>query len=366
MKLTQRILNSLPAGRHTDDQCKSLHLFVTRTGGRSWIQRLNVNGKRVDRGLGSAEFVSLKEARETASRNRHVARRGGDPFTAKVEAPTFAAAAAAFTATLGALSPTTAKTYASTINILRRLHDRPIADITRAEVIAVLKAVDSVSSRSKALKIAKRIFDVATINEWRTDNPADNGGIAKIVGIHAERPSHHASAAPADCPRIYRAAAAVGSAAGDALALILCTATRLSEATGAAWDEIDLDAKVWTIPAARMKAKREHRIPLSDAAVSILERRVGRHEALVFGTPTGRTPSQHMVSKVAKAAGADTVHGLRGSFRTWVAANGLDREAAEHALAHVVGNSTERCYQHDDLLDRRAELMNAWAAYLAG
>ncbi len=370
MKLTQKAIAKLPAGRYTDHQVKSLQLLVTRTGGRSWVQRLTVNGRRLDRGLGGAEFTPLAEAREIAARNRMIARRGGDPFGARdaertaATAPTFGAAAANFMDSLTGKSANTLKTYRSVLNNLSRLTDRPVAAITRAEVIDVLKGINSQSARGKAIKIVRRVLDRAVVLEWAPSNVADNGGLAAAVGVEAAAPSHHDAAPAADCPAIFKGLTAAGTAAADALAFIVLTAARLTEATEAAWSEFDLDAGVWTVPADRMKANREHRVPLSPAAVAILERRRGQHDGLVFADRAGKVPSQNAVGKLAKP---HTTHGFRSSFTDWAAdVAGAPAEVAQAALAHVTanGNSTARCYARTDHLDRRRELMTAWADHL--
>ena len=370
MKLTQKAIAKLPAGRYTDTQVKSLTLLVTRTGGRSWVQRLTVHGRRLDRGLGGAEFVPLAEARETAASNRMIARRGGDPFGARdakrtaATAPTFGAAAASLMDTLTGKAAGTLKTYRSVLNNLSRLTDRPVAAITRGEVIDTLKAIASPSARGKAIKIVRRVLDRAVVLEWAPSNVADNGGLAAAVGVTAAAPSHHPAAPAADYPAIFKGLTA-GTAAADAFAFIMLTVVRLSEATGAEWSEFDLDAATWTIPADRMKAKRDHRVPLAPAAVAILRRRAGHHDGLVFADRSGKVPSQNAVGKLAKPY---TTHGARSTFTDWAAdVAGAPGEVAQAALAHVTanGNSTARCYARTDHLERRRELMTAWAEYLA-
>ena len=371
MKLTQKAIAKLPAGRYTDTQVKSLTLLVTRTGGRSWVQRLTVHGRRLDRGLGGAEFVPLAEARETAASNRMIARRGGDPFGSRdakrtaATAPTFGAAAERLMDTLSGKAANTIKTYRSVLNSLSRLTDRPVAQITRAEVIDALKGIASPSARGKAIKIVRRVLDRAVVLEWAPSNVADNGGLAAAVGVTAAAPSHHAAAPHADCSAIFGRLTAAGTAAADALAFIMLTAARLTEATGAEWSEFDLDASVWTVPADRMKAGRVHRVPLSAATVAILARRRGQHERFVFGDRAGRVPTQNAV---AKLAAPHTTHGMRSSFTDWAAdVAGAPGEVAQAALAHVTanGNSTARCYARTDHLEKRRDLMNAWGAHLA-
>ena len=368
-KHTARDIPKLTKGIHCFDP--TLYLRVQATGARSWIQRITVNGRQVDRGLGGWPLVRLEEARLIALSNRRAARAGRDPFGSRdakrtaATAPTFGAAASSLMDTLTGKAATTIKTYRSVLNNLSRLTDRPVASITRAEVIDALKGIASPSARGKAIKIVRRVLDRAVVLEWAPSNVADNGGLAAAVGVTAAAPSHHAAAPHADCPAIFGRLTATGTAAADALAFIMLTAARLTEATGAEWSEFDLDARLWTVPADRMKAGRVHRVPLSDATVAILERRRGQHGGLVFADRRGAVPSQNAVGKLAAPA---TTHGMRSSFTDWAAdVAGAPGEVAQAALAHVTanGNSTARCYARTDHLDRRRELMTAWAAYLA-
>ena len=365
---TARDIPRLGKGIHCFDP--TLYLRVQSTGTRSWIQRITINGRQVDRGLGGADLVSLADARLTALSNRRAARAGRDPFADRdaariaATAPTFGDAAERLMDTLSGKAATTIKTYRSVLNNLSRLTDRPVASITRAEVIGALKGIASPSARGKAIKIVRRVLDRAVVLEWAPGNVADNGGLAAAVDVTAGAPAHHAAALHAECPAIFGRLTAAGTAAADALAFIMLTAARLTEATGAEWTEFDLDAALWTVPADRMKANRPHRVPLSDAAVAILRRR--QHAgALVFADRRGAVPSQNAVGKLAAP---HTTHGMRSSFTDWAAdVAGAPGEVAQAALAHVTanGNSTARCYARTDHLERRRELMTAWAAYLA-
>ena len=373
---TARDIPRLGKGIHCFDP--TLYLRVQGTGARSWIQRITINGKQVDRGLGGADLVSLGDARLAALSNRRAARAGRDPFAARdaartaVSAPTFGDAAERLMDTLSGKAATTIKTYRSVLNNLSRLTDRPVASITRAEVIGALKGIASPSARGKAIKIVRRVLDRAVVLEWAPGNVADNGGLAAAVDVTAAAPSHHAAAPHVECPAIFGRLTAAGTAAADALAFIMLTAARLTEATGAAWTEFDLDAATWTVPADRMKAGRPHRVPLSDAALAVLERARALDDGsgLVFPSPlrAGHPLSDMSLTKLLRDRGlADraTVHGFRSAFRDWCADAGTPREVAEAALAHAVGG-VEGAYFRSDLLERRRALMDAWAAFLKG
>ncbi|WP_292900116.1 tyrosine-type recombinase/integrase [Nitratireductor sp.] len=163
----------------------------------------------------------------------------------------------------------------------------------------------------------------------------------------------------------------VGGVAARALEFTILTAARSGETRGASWREIDLKAKIWTIPGSRMKSGREHRVPLCNYALQILEAMGDRAiDDLVFaGAKQGRPLSDMSLAKALKSGGGGdfTVHGFRSSFRDWVSkATNFQREVAEAALAHAVGDSVERAYRRGDALEKRRQLMDAWAAYVTG
>ena len=152
-----------------------------------------------------------------------------------------------------------------------------------------------------------------------------------------------------------------------AFEFVVLTASRIGEVLGARWSEIDLDARIWTIPASRMKAEREHRVPLSDRAIEILRETGDKRTGLVFGSPWDRAKplDQKTLRTMLKQAGVDsTLHGFRSSFRDWCGDTGKEREIAEMALAHTVRNAVEAAYARSDLFDRRVTLMQQWADYV--
>ena len=355
-----REIPKLPKGIYTFDP--TLYLRVQATGARSWIQRIHVDGKQVDRGLGGWPLVTLEEARLTALANRRAVRAGRNPFVGaddtRTAGRTFGAAWDSLMATLAGKSAGTLKSYASVGNNLATLRNRPVASLSRGEVIHALKSIASVHSRGKAVKLIRRVLDHAVVLEWAPSNVADNGGLAAAVGVEAQAPSHHRAAPAAEAPGIFHRLTAAGSAAADCLAFVFLTAARMNEAAGAQWSEIDLSTATWTVPATRMKAGRDHRVALSPAAVAILERRRGQHDTNVFGA---RVPNQTALARLAKPY---TTHGARATFATWAADNGFDHVLIEAAQAHVTGNSVSRCYQRSDLLDRRRPMMDAWGRFL--
>ena len=361
------------------DGC-GLMLVVKPTGGKSWIQRLVVRGRRRDIGLGSLDRVSLAQARRKAFENRNVARDGGDPTKqADVRtAPTFAEAAEAVIAMHAENwrdgGKTEARWRATLANYaFPRLGRRLVSDITTADVLAVLTHDGFWSTkRETARKVRQRI---STIMDWaaaeghRTDNPCH--ALKAALPKTGTRTQHRRALpydAVSDAVICVRASAAFPTTK-LAFELLVLTATRSGEVRQARVEEFDMDSKVWTIPADRTKTGRPHRVPLSDAALDVLleARQYADGSRLVFPSARGLVMSDMTLSKLIKELGIEAVpHGFRSSFRMWAAERtNIPREVAEFALGHVVGDEAERAYQRSDLFDRRRGLMESWAAYLA-
>ena len=356
-----------------------LLLVVKPTGGKSWIQRVVIRGRRRDIGLGSLDRVSLAQARRKAFENRNEARDGGDP-TRQDEVctvPTFVEAAEAVIAMHAENwrdGGKTAARWRATLDtyVFPRLGRRLVSDITTADVLAVLTHGGFWSTkRETARKVRQRI---STIMDWaaaeghRTDNPCQ---ALKAALPKAGTRTQHQRALSYDA--VSAALAAVRASAAYpttkfAFALLVLTATRSGEVRQARVDEFDLDAKVWTIPADRAKTGRSHRVPLSPAALAVLDeaRQYADGSGLVFPSARGKVMSDMTMSKLIKELGIEAVpHGFRSSFRMWAAERtSTPREVAEFALGHVVGDEAERAYQRSDLFDKRTELMSAWARYL--
>lgn len=359
----------------------TLFLRVARGGSKSWIQRLAIDGKRRDIGLGGWPLTTLSEAREAAFENRRLARRGGDPLAAKRRAkvPTLRAAAEA---TFSANRPRwrNAKVAANWLqqmekHVFPRIGDRPVDQIGRDEVLSILTPLWTAKPEI-ARKLRQRIR--ATLR-WAE---AHGHVLTNVAGesIDGALPTQPAVKAHFRALPYREVAAALDTveASGASLSSKLCfrflilTAARSGEARGAAWDEIDLEAKEWRIPAERMKAGQPHRVPLSDAAMEVLEkaRLLSGGEGLIFPSPRspGRPLSDMSLTKVLRTTGLAekaVVHGFRSSFRDWCAETGKPREIAVAALAHTVGG-VEGAYFRSDLFKRRRRLMVDWAAYLTG
>ena len=361
-------------GKHYD--LNGLILKVEPTGARRWVQRIVIHGHRRDIGLGAYPLVTLAEARQQAFDNRKLARSGGDPLALKRtgSVPTFAESAEAV---IKVHEPTwrdgarSADVWRSSLRdyAMHRLGRVPVSDVSTADVMAVLLPIWN-EKRETARRVRQRIGTVmkwAVAQGYRHDNPAGDAigaALPKSNGIqkHFRALPHADVAAALATVRASRAAVTTRLA----FEFLVLTAARSGEVRRATWDEVDLAAAVWTVPAERMKAQREHRVPLCARAVEILNEARGFADGsgLLFQSVKGRVISDNTLSKLLREQGVAAVpHGFRSSFRDWCSDTGQPREVAEAALAHVV-RGVEGAYARSDLFDRRRALMDAWAAYV--
>lgn len=372
-------------GLYGDGDTLFLKVTVSRARksiARYWIQRVTIRGRRCDIGLGPWPLVSLQDARDAAIDNRRAIRAGGDPLAERVRSrrvPTFREAAeAVITANRDRWRG--GKTEANWTGQMTRyafpiMGDLPVDRITQADVLACLKPIWSKKAET-ARKLRMRIRQVlqwAEAHGHVTRNVAGDAIGGALPAMPAKNKNRRA------LPYAETGAALAAVAEGGASeAVKLCfrfavlTACRSGEARGATWAEIDLDRREWRIPADRMKAEAEHRIPLSDAAVAVLEsaRELADGSALVFPSPhrAGKPLSDMALTQLLRKTGlADraTVHGFRTSFRTWAAEQtNAPHAVMELSLAHQVGSAVERAYARSDLLEKRRGLMQQWANYL--
>ncbi|MCY4598597.1 MAG: integrase arm-type DNA-binding domain-containing protein [Acidobacteria bacterium] len=357
-----------------------LYLLVQPTGARRWIQRLVVRRRRRELGLGGFPLVSLKEAREKAFSNRKVAREGGDPLTEKRRAqslPTFAEAAKRVWRdnSPGWRHPGHAHDWISSLtrHVLPYIGDKPVSNVSSADILDTLRRIWH-SRPETARRIRQRISSVmewSVAMEYRADNPCDRLG--PVLGPQQDLVQHMRALPHAEVAGAIRGM--WGSGATDAVKLafefLVLTAARSGEVRGARWAEINKSARRWTIPAKRMKSRREHRVPLCRRAMEILDaaRELGDGRSpLVFPSQGGKPISITRLPRMLHNLNVDAVpHGFRSSFRDWAAEEtSHPREVVEAALAHVVGNQTEAAYARSDLFERRRRLMDEWAAYLGG
>ena len=373
--------NVQEAGRYADGN--GLYLLVVPSGARRWIQRLVVRGRARKLGLGSFNTVSLAEARELALANRKLVREGGDPRSAgrhrTAGVPTFEEAAYKVLAIHKGGWRKGGKTASQWESSLRdhafpELGGKTVDRVTTADMMAVLLPLWT-SKYVTARKVLHRISAVmkwAMAQGYRTDNPAGDALLAALP--RRPRPVRHRRAlSHGDVGEALAKVRGAKTWEGIRLAFefLVLTATRSAEVRLATWREVDLVSMVWTIPEERMKAKREHRIPLSKRAVEVLRaaeqlRPSPQPHELVFTSVRGMRIDASVVSKMITRLGIDAVpHGFRSSFRDW-ASERTDhpREVVEAALAHTVRDQTEAAYARSDLFERRRHLMDDWADYL--
>ncbi|WP_137154850.1 site-specific integrase [Rhizobium sp. FKL33] len=387
-KLTDSKIKSISKpGVHGDGD--GLYLRVQSSGSRSWIFVWRRYGIRREIGLGpygaGAGHVSLAAARTKAQECRQIIGAGGDPKTelserkAAVKLASFGQIADEY---IAAMQPKwkSDKTLAKWERFAK-IHTKdirkvPVEAVSTEDVLKVIRPMwaDKPETAGNIRECVKLVLDHAKARGLRSgDNPAEwKGHLDQILPPPKKLVrGHHAAMPFSEVASFFKKLGAVGGVGARALEFTILTAARSGEARGATWAEIDLMAKVWTIPAARMKAGREHRVPLSARAVAILEdMRTRQINDLVFPGTKGNAPLSDMtLSKALKAAegGKYTVHGFRSAFRDWVAeSTSFQREVAEAALAHAVGDSVERAYRRGDALEKRRKLMDTWAAYVVG
>jgi integrase len=366
-------------GRYADGN--GLYLLVEPSGSKRWVLRTIVQGRRRDIGLGSLRLVSLAEARQQAADLRRSARSGGDPLAerrqSKIKMPSFEEAARTVHRDRGA-SWKNQKHAAQWLSTLEQ-HVFPAFGSRRIDTIEtpdILRALSEIwlKKPETARRVRQRIgtvFDWAKATGFRTgENPID--GVSKGLPKQVDRDNHFAAIPYSEIPEfmtlLHKSPAAEGTKL--ALELLILTATRTNEVLGANWTEMDLDGGIWVIAKTRMKAGREHRVPLSKRAVVILRQAKNLAGAgkLVF---PGRSPDKLMSNMVflmlVRRLEFDfTVHGFRSAFRDWASERtNFSREVCEMALAHTIKNKAEAAYSRSDLLDKRRELMETWAKYVS-
>jgi len=354
-----------------------LFLRIEPTGSRRWVQRVSVAGRQREIGLGSADLVTLAEARELAMSNKKLARAGGNPLAAKQERVAIPSLIEAIDKVIELNAPTWtnakhAAQFKSTLTnyVTPKLGKRPVSDIQAADVLSVLQPI-WVDKNETARRIKQRIGTVmkwAIAQGYRSDDPTI--ALNQVLPKPNRKPKHRASLPytnVADCLNIIKNSDAMLSTK-LAIELLVLTATRSGEVRLANWSEVNLDAKTWTIPAERMKMKEVHIIPLSDRALDVLQQaKALSGDGLIFpGMRSGRPMSDMTMSKLVKELGFPVdIHGFRTSFRTWVQEQtNTAHEVAERALAHKTTNKVEAAYARSDLFEKRRKLMDAWASYL--
>ena len=389
--LTPLAVKNAKPGRHADGG--GLHLLVKESGARSWVYRFMLQGKSRDVGLGAAGQggISLADARDKAAALRLQVKSGTDPLAERQREAAEALASAQAAQVAGITFKAVAETYiganeASWRNDKHRQQWRntlasyvypivgelPVADIATAHVLKILEPIwqDKPETAARIRGRIEAVLDAAKARGYREgENPARwRGHIAQILPPRSRLSRGHHKAMPYDAVPAFMAKLREREAmAALALEFVILTATRTSEVLGATWAEVDLDKAIWTVPASRMKAGKEHRIPLSARAVEILEAVKPLDKVSLFPADKGGKLSTMAMSMLLRRMKLDcTVHGFRSGFRDWAAeCTGYAHEVCEMALAHVIGNKSEAAYRRGDMFDKRRRLMDDWATYLA-
>jgi integrase len=369
----------------------NLYFRITRSGGRGWIFRFSspTRGRTRDMGQGSYPDLSLAEARELATECRRMVKSGVDPIEARnnrralsrvaeAKSITFDQCAAAYIAAHEGAWRNSKHRQQWANSLKARVSPvfggLPVQAVDRNLVIKALNPIWTTlpETAGRVRGRIERILDYAEAHGYRPEgtNPARLLPIKTALGARARHVKHHAALPYTKIGTFMAALQEQSGVSARALQFLILTAARTGETLGATWDEIDLEARLWTIPANRIKAGREHRVPLSDAATSVLaDMQTVRQDARVFpGAHQGRPLSEMALLMLLRRMGFGdvTAHGFRSAFRDWAAERTIfPGEVAEMALAHAIPNAVEAAYRRGDLFEKRRKLMESWAEYCA-
>jgi integrase len=367
------------AGRYADGN--GLYLKVDESGAKRWELRTVVRGKRCDIGLGGLKAVSLAEAREEARKYRAIARNEGDPLAEKRRARkvmlTFRQAAETVHKD-HAKAWKNAKHGDQWINTLKAyaypaFGDRRVDQIDTPDILRALSPI-WLTKQETARRVRQRI---GTVLDWAKaagyragSNPVEE--ISKALPRQSDRKGHHAALPYVEVPSFVQKLHGDdgGTIADLAFEFLILTAARTGEVLEAEWNEIDLEQAAWTIPADRMKAGREHRVPLAPRCIELLKQAklLSAGSDFVFPGRSGKKPMSNMVllMTMRRMKSGYTVHGFRSAFRDWASERtNFPREICEAALAHIVKDKTEAAYRRGDLFEKRRELMAVWSLFIS-
>jgi len=372
-RLTVAKVKAAGPGKHPDGA--NLWLQVGPNGSRSWYLRFTLNGRTREMGLGPYPLVSLGEARDKALAQRRLLLDGIDPIAARdakqpARGPiTFGVAAKQYIAghEKSWKSADHARQWRNSLDryVLPVIGERPITTIDTHDVLTIVEPLwqDKTETATRVLNRMSLILDWATARKLRIgDNPARWKGHLDAVlpkRSKVQKVVNHSALPYSRLPQFMTALRQQSEIGARAAELMILTATRTSEVRFAAWPEIDLDGRLWIIPAARMKADRDHRVPLSEAALAILTALL-REEARVFPRL-----GQHAILKALQRVHQGvTAHGFRSTFSDWCSeCTNFSAEVREMALAHSVSDKVEAAYRRGDLFVKRRALMDAWASF---
>ena len=376
MKLTAKFVeNVCEAGKYYDQY--GLFLHVRPSGAKKWLQRYTFRGSRREIGLGSAKIVSVATVRKRAHQNLVLVSEGIDPIENKRQdsvIPKFEAAARKVheenrptwrNAKHAAQFITTLETYAFPV-----VGNLSVAEINSSHILRILSPI-WVTKAETAKRVRQRlstVFKYCVAQQWRTDDPA-NIAIVEALPNLKKKVQHRKSISYNDVSAFIKTVSnsSAGLSTKLGLEFLILTATRSGEVRNARWDEVN--GSLWTIPGERMKAGVAHRIPLSLRCMEILEeaRKISQGSEYIFeGTKPNKPLSENTFNKLMKELGLEVhAHGFRTSFRTWTQEKtNYPREIAEAALAHSLKDKAEAAYARSDLLEKRAEMMEAWAQFI--
>ena len=376
-KLTSRFIETINKPGKYYDSNFGLFLRVYASGSKNWVQRITINGKRREKGLGSLTLVSLAEARDLAFENLKMIKNGDDPFYSNSSLkiiPTFEEVshsvhqsnlpswrnkkhAAQFISTL--------KTYA-----FPHIGELKVSEVNTSHLMSILSPI-WLTKAETARRVRQRISAVLTwsiAQNWRTDNPADKM-IVKALPKQTKKLNHRKSMSYEDVGSFIRTVQNSNALIATKLALefLILTATRSNEVRTAKW--VEVNENLWTIPSERMKLGIAHRIPLSTRCMEIIKKakQISNGSQYIFsGIKIDAPLSENTFNKLIKDLKFDIhAHGFRTSFRTWTQEKtNYPREIAETALAHSLQDKSEAAYARSDLLEKRREMMEAWAIYI--
>jgi len=399
-QLTAAFVNSVKTpGKYFDRGGLGLALLVDNTGYKRWIQRIRVNGRQRDLGLGAPPVITLALARDKALENKRTVMMGGDPFADRKirrNKLTFDDAAKQFFEKKKEefRSDKHAKQWIATIDMYAspKLGHLFVDEITVQDIRRVLEPIWTIkiATASRLRQRIEAIMSWATVAGYRDgENPARwKGNLSELLPkpSKVQKAAHHPALSLQDAPEWWHDLSMRDGMGTAALQFLTLCASRSGEVRGMTWSEVQLgNNPTWTIPAARMKAERDHRVPLTPKMVQILSS-LERHPDtnLVFFNSKAKPLSDMTLSATMKRIHAAALklgkigyldaqtgrpavpHGLRSTFRDWAAERGYDRDMAELQLAHTVGSDVERAYRRSDMLDRRRGMLEAWESFLAG
>jgi len=377
MALTTLKVKTAKPGRHTDG--RGLCLLVKDSGARTWVLRMQKDGRRRDYGLGSVFDVSLAEAREAAVALRRRVREGFDPVAEKQKArkivPTFEAATRTCHETLGEgwKGGHHAKWLASfEKHLFPRIGKKPVDQVDSPLVVEALAPIwlEIPETARRILQRISVVLDFAHIKGWVPEEVSLRS-VRKGLPRQNDKRGHMEAMPYVDVPALMTKLAAAASTTGrDALRFTIYNAVRSNETRFAVWPEFDLDKAIWTIPGERMKARETHVVPLSASVVALLRKRWDERAndtGLVFSNNGEKPISDMTMTKLLRDDGIEgvTVHGFRSAFTDWAAERTrFPKEVADKALAHKLPNKVEAAYRRTDFFEKRRTLMARWAAFL--